>query len=270
MRNPKKIINQLCNANVEDFCKHYECTDTPNGPLIHIDNGGDVLAVAHLDTVMESKPKWRGSMVKCPQLDDRLGVWALLHLLPTLTDIPYDILLTDNEESGQSTSSYFEPDKQYNWIFEFDRAGSDVALYEYEDKKTKELMSSFDWKVGMGSFTDICSLEHLSIKAFNFGTGYHCQHTKGCFADIKTTYKNVKKFTKFLTEYHSTLLPHTPIYTPTSVSYKWRKDDLWEDEYLGYDSNNREENECDYCSKELLEDWVYCPFCRTECVHTYV
>jgi len=257
--NPKTIINQLCDANVEDFCKHYEYRNTPNGPLIHIDNGGDVLAVAHLDTVMESRPKWQGTKVKCPQLDDRLGVWALLHVLPELTKIPYDILLTDSEECGQSTSSYFEPEKQYNWIFEFDRAGDDCVLYDYEDNKTEEIMLSFGWQLGMGAFTDICSLEHLSIKGFNFGTGYHNQHTKNCFADITDTIANVKRFVPFLTEYHSTLLPHTPPKYPKGKWYdikEWEKE--WED--MVY---------CDYCSKELQDEWAYCPFCGKESIHAY-
>ena len=165
--------------------------DNPDRELYYQDNGCNVLGVAHLDYVKYSEPRKFGKYVICPQLDDRLGAWILLHLLPKM-GINLDILLTDNEESANSTAQYFHPNKKYNWVIEFDRAGSDIVFYQYDG------FSKY-WPIteGIGSFTDISDLEHLGVMCANIGIGYYCQHTDNCYAHIPTTIKQVKKFAKF-------------------------------------------------------------------------
>ena len=74
-----------------------ECLTTPTGsskwgdrisnPVGHLyfrDNNASVLAVGHLDYLMCAKPTKHNDIVRCPQLDDRLGVWVLLNLLPNM------------------------------------------------------------------------------------------------------------------------------------------------------------------------------------------
>ena len=193
-----------------------ESIANPTGKLYFRDNGASVLAVAHLDSVMETKPHREGRYVWAPQLDDRLGVWALLYLFPRM-GITVDVLLTDCEEVGQSTASHFIPGKEYNWLVEFDRRGDDVVMYEYETAEYTDLMREYNFQPGLGAFSDICTLEHLGVAGFNFGTGYYWEHTLDCWADLNTTRKQVRKFAKFWTDHKDTPLPHT--------SYIWDRHD---------------------------------------------
>ena len=179
-------------------------TDTQTGPYYHHDNGCRVLGVAHLDTVMKCKPCRSGHTVFAPQLDDRLGVWCLLNALPSM-GIKLDVLLTTGEEKCRSTASQFYSDK-YNWIVEFDRAGDDIVFYQYED-----FSAYWPGKVGMGSYSDIASME-LGVMAANVGIGYHHQHTRYCYADLRETAKQLRRFARFFKKYENTRFPFTDDY----------------------------------------------------------
>jgi len=204
-----KLREQLlkrCRASKETFASLGTTIQTKHGPLTHIDNGSNILAVAHLDWVMWRKPKIKNNTVYCPQLDDRLGVWTILDILPYL-GINVDVLLTDSEECGQSTAQYFESPKEYNWMFQFDRAGTDVVMYEYETTEHEKRLTDVGFKVGFGSYSDICKLNHLKITGFNFGVGYHCQHTESCYANLKETASCVKLFQKFYNKHKDEVYP---------------------------------------------------------------
>lgn len=208
----KDLIDQLlrrCHAPKESFRELGEYRATKTGDLTFIDNGGTTLAVAHLDHYGPSIPRVFKNVygyygVQCEQLDDRLGAWVLLDLLPQFTDIKYDILLTDSEETGNSTAQWFETQKKYNWIWEFDRAGMDVVMYDYETDEAMTILENSGFEVGMGSFTDICYLEQLGCQGFNFGVGYHDQHTPKCFAMLRDVLYQVQKFRYFLENYCDT------------------------------------------------------------------
>lgn len=173
--------------------------DNPNGHLYFRDNGAKVLAVAHLDYVLWSKPTQKGNTIYCPQLDDRLGAWVIMHLLPSM-GVEVDILLTDLEEKGLSTGEWFEPPKHYNWMFQFDRRGTDVVTYQYGREK---LLRKNGFKVGFGAFSDISSMEHLGCAGFNFGVGYYEQHTKGCHAKLSDTARMAAAFVRFFQKYEN-------------------------------------------------------------------
>lgn len=178
----------------------------------YFDNGADILAVAHLDSVAGANHfdvvDFSGERrVFSPSLDDRLGAYLILDLLPRM-GLKFDILLTTGEETGQSTASAFETDKKYNWTFEFDRLGTDAVMYDYEDDKTANLVEKYGWLVGVGSFTDIVYLEDLGCKGFNFGTGYHDYHSKFAYASMRETAWSVKNFLKFYADLQNTHLPH--------------------------------------------------------------
>ena len=249
MRRYRDRVNWHCRAGFNKYRALGECTDTADGPLIHIDNGGQILAVAHLDAVGFGKPTWKGDRVQCMQLDDRLGVWVLLDLLPSLGCVPFDILLTDSEEVGRSTAQYLDAEiaSRYNWMFEFDRAGSDCVMYDYEDEETTTLAEQYGWAVGYGSFTDICSLEHAGIKGFNFGTGYHNQHTHQCYADLSETIASAKRFVDMAADLHKVRLEH--------AATEW------------YDAYSDRNEICTYCGELLDREWYYCPMCGTVVAH---
>lgn len=175
---------------------------TKYGPLTHIDKGSKILGVCHRDTVMFNRdPKiTRKSIRNCPQLDDRLGLWVLMDYLPQVGAPVFDILITDSEEVGNSTAQFFDAPREYNWIFEFDRAGTDVVFYDYETDDLEDLFFEYGFETGSGSFTDICFLSHLGCAGFNIGTGYYRQHTPGCFAILKETKRQARRFAELMND----------------------------------------------------------------------
>lgn len=167
-----------------------------------VDNGANVLAVVHLDYVGMGLKGWHaryrdiGGTVVSPALDDRLGLWIIADLLPKY-GANFDILLTEDEEVGASTAGLFVTEKSYNWIFSFDRRGTDVVMYDYETRELKTLLEAYGFTVGLGSFSDICYLEHLGCSGFNFGAGYYMEHSKDCFALAENVAEMVARFMRF-------------------------------------------------------------------------
>ena len=212
-----------------------ECASRFN--YVFKDNGSKVLGVAHIDTVLPhlkhifnhqrfaaraatkkyaSQPAaWR---VHNTQLDDRLGVWILLDVLPML-GVHCDILLTDGEEVGQSSGKSFQPPagKEYNWMFQFDRMGTNVVMYRYDTEELRNLLKASGFNPGYGSFSDISAMEHLGISGFNFGTGYYQQHTSKCWADLYDTFRMVRKFVKFYHVHKDRKLAYVPQPEPEFV-----------------------------------------------------
>lgn len=193
---------------IDEFRSLGTVTETKDGPLIYIDRGSPVLGVAHLDTVAKdklTKPRWfNGSdgfpAVNSIALDDRLGAWVLLDLLPSL-GLTFDVILCDSEERGRSTASNFQPTRKYNWGFEFDRAGTDTVLYDYEDSEEWwNTLEDSGFLIGSGSFSDISELTSLGCCFANFGVGYHHQHTPNCYADLYDTHYMVGLFVDFFKE----------------------------------------------------------------------
>jgi hypothetical protein len=216
----RDTLAHICTMDEEDFAAEYGM-DTHSVPQLapedfyHFkDNGSDILAVAHLDTVA---PRWTrtcgfidtadGEVVFSRSLDDRLGAYIILEMLPKL-GINVDLLLTVGEEQGRSTARYFEPSKEYNWMIEFDRGGTDVVMYEYDDAETRDLVRQTGAHVGLGSFTDICYLDHLEIKGFNWGVGYEDYHGPRSHAFLDDTFEMVARFMRFHSTNKNTYLPH--------------------------------------------------------------
>lgn len=188
----------------------------PDDFFYYKDNGSSVLAVAHLDTV--GLPHQReasysktqdGLVVHSRALDDRLGAYIILDMLPTL-GIEFDILLTVGEESGRSTAAYFDaPDgKQYDWMIEFDRGGTDVVMYQYDDDQTRAAVKASGARVGDGIFSDICYLDHLGCKGFNWGVGYQDYHGPRAHAYLNDTFDMVEDFLTFYEQNAGVAMPY--------------------------------------------------------------
>lgn len=224
-------LRRICTMDERDFAEAYGMTTTPvaqRAPsdfYAFRDNGSHVLAVAHLDTV--SSPDGRrcnfvdtesGLVVYSRALDDRLGAYVILDMLPRL-GINVDLLLTVGEESGQSTAAFFEPSKEYDWIIEFDRGGTDVVGYQYEDEDWREVVKASGARVGDGIFSDICYLDHLNVKAFNWGVGYRDYHSARSHAFIEDTFEMVSHFMNFHQANAGIQMPHVE----SAASYGWGK-----------------------------------------------
>jgi hypothetical protein len=213
-------LKDICTMDFDGFKRYADRHDTAQ--YYFKDNGSNILAVAHLDSVSKCKHfetvkfelngagAWQ-RLIFSPTLDDRLGAYVILELLPSLGIVP-DILLTDGEETANSSARYFTPPegKQYHWIFSFDRRGSDVVMYDYQDEPTKKLMEDHKFVVGSGSYSDICELENLKCKGFNFGVGYEDYHSKFSYAIEGALAYQVRLFVDFWNTMKDTPLPHEP------------------------------------------------------------
>ena len=207
-----ETLKTRCNSQIEDYFSQGEVIQTADGPYIYKDNNAKVLAVVHLDTVRNDQ--WfevlklqNDYVIYNTQLDDRLGAYIVLDILPTL-GVKCDVLLTTGEEKGRSTALYFEPTKDYNWMFSFDRRGDDVVCYRYEDKELTYLLKDAGFFISSGSFSDICFLEHLQCKGMNFGVGYHNEHTVYCHVKLSETARQLGRFLRFWKANKDKKLPH--------------------------------------------------------------
>lgn len=184
-------------------------------------NGHKVLAVAHCDSVTCNSAHFAHdpatNIVFCTRLDDRLGVFTILDVLPAL-GIPVDVLLTDGEESCQSTAEYFRPrHHRYNWIVEFDRRGSGAATYSYAEMIP--LVKRVFGRSGHhhGSYTDICELRHLRVGALNVAVEYEGEHSISSRVDLAAYRKQIAKFTEFWRLFRRRRIVHNP--KPKVYSY---------------------------------------------------
>lgn len=178
---------------------------------VFIDNGGSILAVAHLDCVKYNKPKITDNHIITGTLDDRLGVWGILDALPNVTKVKYDILLTNDEEIGKSTAGNWTlPEgKDYNWMFSLDRRGLDVVTYMYDNKPWEDCLKE-SFKLGRGSVSDISYLERLKISGVNFGIGYHGEHSDACHANLSEVAQRIIDIGNFISKNSKTKFPHVP------------------------------------------------------------
>ena len=214
---------------------------------VFINNNAKVLAVCHADVspliepyrdFVSYKSVTGQSIVMSPALDDRLGCWLLLEMMK---DIKMDILITTGEETGQSSAKKFhhDGDERYIWLVEFDRRGSDVVTYDFHNEEMLVEIEAAGFKMGLGSFSDICTMDKLGVAAFNVGIGYHQEHTRGCWASLGETFRQLKKFRKFYFRNCETE------FLNEATSNWWERDYEWEspdDEWL-YASGNKERDE---------------------------
>lgn len=254
----QEALRRACVTHEDDFGDAYGFTRYETAGTVGVsdyfyfkDNGSNILAVAHLDTVAPDNQRQchylntaDGLVCYSRSLDDRLGAYIILDMLPRL-GVNVDILLTIGEERGQSTAEYFETVKQYNWVIEFDRGGDDVVMYQYDTPGMRDLLRSAGARPGNGIFSDIGELDHLGCKAFNWGTGYQDYHTTRSHVWLAETFELVDQFLVFHEANADTWLEHVaskPFSVVPKASYGWRKSgtNSWEwdpsddDRYASY------------------------------------
>lgn len=207
------------------------------------------LLVHHIDTVQPHSKntfvayKHKEKMfIHSPHNDDRLGVATALDVLPENGYDNYDILITDMEETGQTTARAFmgalnvnlfskEDTKRinsYKALVEYDRAGSDWVAYNYKNEAAeKYLVENLKWKKGHGSFTDIKAMEALGIFGVNFGIGYKNPHQATGYASLNQYAFSIGASIKFMMHFenHEGKLKNEPakIYVPPKNNGKKNK-----------------------------------------------
>lgn len=152
--------------------------------------------MAHLDT--RKVPKIRritDRFIDGQGFDDRLGcAWAY----KLSEELGADLLLTDHEESG-GTTGQFHKLKNYNWIVEFDREGVDVVTYDLDNPIFLKALKDY-WKIGNGSYTDLCELK-TDACCFNLGLGHYNSHGRKAYINIKEMRDQINKFRHFFAEH---------------------------------------------------------------------
>lgn len=212
--------------------RHVYQANCKGGRLYYEPHGSSVLGIAHLDTV-QPHPSFsrRNDIVRAKWLDDRLGAYILCDLLPSL-GVKLDILLTENEERGDSTAQYFVPPegKQYNWLVQFDRAGDDVVVYQYNGDPWKAELTAHAFLPSYGSYSDIRELESLGVHAVNIGCGYYNNHARDAWADLSMARDQVRRFLSFYAANRDVRWPWEP---PPRPTYRhWYNE--WNDDWDGW------------------------------------
>jgi hypothetical protein len=231
----------------------------PRNSAYYKDNGARILAVAHMDTVQ--KDKYFGylklpqdSVIYSPYLDDRVGVYTILDLLPQL-GIKCDVLLTTDEESCDSSAKLFQTNKKYNWLVEFDRMGEDVVTYGMDSSEFTGALTKSKFNIGMGSYSDISSMRTLGCCALNVGVGYHDCHSPNANMFVGEYVRNMKKFINF---YHNNKDTHYA-FDSISVSQQW-----WDEDYRNYKPYVQKGDRVlvnDLTGTEIHTDQQRCPDC---------
>lgn len=215
MRINYQTLRTICLAKEKDFNDLGVVESTKDGNLIYIDRGSDILGIAHLDSTTVAKGQdhfYKVNIDNTPwvfnaQLDDRLGVYILLDLLPTL-NIHTDVLLTTGEEKSQSTGAHFKPGKGYLWMYQFDRKEDGVVHYQYDSKPLKKALGKAGFKkIERGMASDISKMGHVGCCGVNFGCGYEDYHSVWAKANMALMAKQVYMFSRFYDANKNTHFP---------------------------------------------------------------
>lgn len=191
-------------------------------PYMFIDNGANILAVAHMDATGKDphfgRVKIKGDeWIFARWVDDRLGVFLLLDVLAQF--FRYDILLTSGEETGKSSARQFvaPPGKEYHWMFEPDRMGTDVVHYQYATDKMREAVKAAGFGVyAWGAYSDIASLDKLGCCGINYGIGYEENHGDWARANLNVTLEQTAKMARFFDTNQEVVFPYIPKVVPVT------------------------------------------------------
>lgn len=221
-----------------------------NDRRIFIDNGSEILFVAHVDTVLPPKIKKRTKeRLHASGLDDRLGCLLAYELG---IELQADILLTDDEEKCRSTAQY-HISKNYNWVVEFDRGGDDVVTYEIDNYEFQHALTEY-WDIGFGSYSDIMDLPTLAC-CFNLGIGYQHAHSTDSYVDLKVLKQQLEKFRIFYQKYNGTKF----------IADKQPK--------TGYTDRYTYDIQCDVCggeeNVEKVHNYMICENCFNQVIDNF-
>lgn len=261
----------------DDFTQWADRVELPHDRFYwYRDNGARVLAVAHLDTVQHDRTchvvdSAAGLLAVSGALDDRLGAYVILELLPRL-GITCDVLLTTDEERGQSTAYEFAEDyaegKQYDWIIEFDRGGTDVVMYQYETPELIAMVESIGARVGDGSYSDIADLESLGCAAFNWGVGYVDYHSPRAHAWLADTFRMVSRYVSFHALFAGQYLEHVPDERDSWLEADaWivKNDNAWQEEcWIDADCGHSVDIADELTYREVSRDYIVCVVCAAD------
>lgn len=191
------MFRQLCKMSQKDLKKFVAKALEATHESVHVGDGYvyaqgtfPVLLVAHLDTVHEHLPKTimfnkQNGSLSSPQGiggDDRCGVYMVLEVIKKYN---CSVLFCEDEESGGIGATKFTKTKLaknlgFNYIIEFDRQGSnDAVFYHCDNEEFERFITQDFYKTAWGTFSDISILApFFGCAAVNLSCGYYSPHTK--------------------------------------------------------------------------------------------
>lgn len=201
-----------------------------------------VLLVAHLDTVHKEVPYEfiydpTNKSYSSPQGiggDDRCGVYMVLE---TLKKFNCSVLFCEDEEIGcvgaqKFIEAEFARSLEYNYIIEFDRQGSnDAVFYDCDNPDFEDFITKEFYKTAYGSFSDISYVApFLGCAAVNLSCGYYKAHTTNEYVIISEMEKSIEAACKILerTTAADKFEYIEAVYSPSKYStYNYYDDEYW-------------------------------------------
>lgn len=191
-----KNFVKLCKMSQKDLKKYTKNTLLKIGyPKVTVGDGfvyaqGElpILLVAHLDTVHKELPKIIyyddiKQVLSSPEGiggDDRCGVYMIFEVIKKHK---CSVLFCEDEEIGAKGAEKFVASKvskglEFNYIMEFDRRGSnDAVFYDCDNSDFEKFITKKFFKTAYGSFSDISVLApELGCAAVNLSCGYYNAH----------------------------------------------------------------------------------------------
>ena len=192
-----KNFTKICKMTQNDLKKYTKDTLLKFGyPKVISGNGfvyaqGElpILLVAHLDTVHKELPKTIHydkikKILSSPEGiggDDRCGIYMILEIVKYSK---CSVLFCEDEEIGAIGANNFikssiSKNLEFNYIMEFDRKGSnDAVFYDCANEEFEQFITKKFFKTAYGSFSDISVLApELGCAAVNLSCGYYNAHT---------------------------------------------------------------------------------------------
>lgn len=246
---------------------------------VYVDNGAPFLLVAHIDTV---QPPRLDRVNRGAGFDDRLGVY-IGHKLVRERPYLFDLLLTDYEETASSTAVYFTPSHDYRLVVELDREGEDYVDYGLASDELRAALEAGGFTYGLGSFSDICFMDHVRCNKINIGLGTKHGHSAHSRFDMGVFYRQVRRLLDFAESHRDITWPeaqadiwgffrndtkHMDVDCPRELIYD-KRNERFPRQYL----NDRVQwLECDSCGDlcdvdELVYDYLYDGFLCGSCHH---
>ena len=266
-----KRLKHHCTIPMEKYFSDYEnlVIESRGERYIFINNDSKILGVCHTDTVFPKSREYIRYNVQgdifhfSPCLDDRLGIYAMMDFIPLNFGINLDFLLTENEEIGNSTAIFFESQKSYNWIVEFDRMGLNPVIYQFRGEKWENAIASQKLRIAHGTFSDISELTHLGIMGINWGIGYNNAHSKLCNVRERDFIKSMMDFKRFyevnqsitfpFPEFRGKRIKKNPSQNVKTELYKWQGNTMLIKKYRDGKKREGKYITCEYCRGDFME-----------------
>ena len=190
-------FSQLCCMSQKDLKKYVALELAKTHTDVRKENGFvfakgtfPVLLVAHLDTVHNELPNIITFDPQTQALsssngiggDDRCGVYMILEIIKKYN---CSVLFCEDEEIGGKGAEKFTKTKlsknlSFNYIIEFDRKGSnDAVFYDCDNPDFTKFITKEFYETAYGTFSDISVIApYLGCAAVNLSCGYYKAHTK--------------------------------------------------------------------------------------------